>query len=219
MRGILINSTTLGGRTYTYRDISKGIFACAFPQDKFYGGRVTRWGKTANGLLLCLDGFYEIVIDIFVDFAALDELDTKTLRAIAEAVRARKLLNTPADRREAVDRKLAIPKAKYDLAEFIRENAVDIISNEPEPQAVHAINIGPDGSLRAVGNIHNQQEDKAKAKDKAKGKDEDPGGKVPGMTDQDDNDPGQDDTDDEDPGEDDPGDSDQGEIGEISTRK
>ena len=161
MRGILINSTTLGGRTYTYKDISKGIFACAFPQDKFYGGRVTRWGNTANGLLLCLDGFYEIVIDIFVDFAALDELDTKTLRAIDEAVRARKLIYTPAKEMAAAEKALAIPKEKKDLAAYIQKHAIGIISNEPEPP---------------------------RGQDKDEGQHEDPGGKNPGKEDPDDDD-------------------------------
>lgn len=134
MKGILINSTMLAGKRYVYNDITKGITASCFPVDKFYGGRVTRFGKTAKGLLLCLEKNYEEVIDIFVDFDTLEGLDLKTLQAIATVVKDRKLTNTPGDQRDAMEAKLEIPKeaTKKELAEYIRKYAVGIVSNEPE---------------------------------------------------------------------------------------
>jgi uncharacterized protein YunC (DUF1805 family) len=109
MKAILMNGTTLAGKKYAYNDITKGIVGSGFPLDKFYGGRVTRFGKTADGLLLCLEKNQEVVIDILIDLDTLDKLSIKALKAVAAKVLEDVLANTPVKERDVKAKALEIP--------------------------------------------------------------------------------------------------------------
>ena len=130
MKGILLNSTTLAGKNYAYNDINKGITPSNFKVDKFYGGRVTRFGKTESGLLLCLEKNLEDVIDVFIDFDNLNKMSAPMLREIAEKVKERKILNTSQKDRDAMEKKLEIPEeaTKKELTSYIVGYAIDIIA-------------------------------------------------------------------------------------------
>ncbi len=131
MKGILLHTVNLGGKKYAYNDINKGIIASSFRVDKFYGGRVTRFGKTSGGLYLCLEKNLEDVIDIFVDFDNLSEMKVSTLKAIAAIVKDRKLRNTPKEEKEAMEAQLEIPAeaTKAELAEYITTYAIDTLTD------------------------------------------------------------------------------------------
>lgn len=131
MKGILMNTTTLAGKTYKYDDITKGIVNCSFPQDKFYGGRVTRFGKTKDGLLLCLEKNQEEVIDIFVDLDNLNDCSVKILKEIAAKVKKSVLISTPGNKRDAMEEELAIPEdaKKDELIAYIKKYARAISSD------------------------------------------------------------------------------------------
>ena len=131
MKGILINTTTLAGKNFAYNDISKGIVTSSFPLDKFYGGRVTRFGRTNEGLLLCLEKNLEEVIDIFVDFGNMDNLKLDTLRAIAVKVKNLVLSNTPPGGRDAKETEMEIPAeaTKKELKAYIEKYAVNVVSD------------------------------------------------------------------------------------------
>ena len=130
MKGILLNTTELDGKKYKFNDVTKGIVASTFPTDKFYGGRVTRFGKTADGLTLCLEKNLENVIDIFIDFDSLLKLSKDMLQAIAEKVKVKKFAITPLQEREqiAVELEIKADATKKELADFIMANAIEIIS-------------------------------------------------------------------------------------------
>jgi hypothetical protein len=129
MKGILLNTVELAGKRYTFNDVTKGVLECPFPADKFYGGRVKRFGKTADGLHLCLEQGLENVIDIFIDFDSLHDMRVSTLRQIADKVKAKKFAVTPVKDREQMSAVLEIKKdaTKEELIEYILTNAVDVI--------------------------------------------------------------------------------------------
>jgi hypothetical protein len=131
MKGILMNGVVLAGKKYAYNDITKGIVSSSFPLDKFYGGRVTRFGRTSEGLLLCLEKNLEEVIDIFVDFANMDNLKLNTLHAIAKKVKDVVLANTSPDKREAKEVELDIPAeaTKKELKDYIMKFAKNVVSD------------------------------------------------------------------------------------------
>lgn len=131
MKGILLNTTTLAGKKYAYNDITKGILTSSFPLDKFYGGRVTRFGRTSEGLLLCLEKNLEEVIDIFVDFDNMDNCKINTLQAIAKKVKEVVLANTPPDKRKAAEAELDIPAeaTKKELKAYIEKFAKNVVSD------------------------------------------------------------------------------------------
>ena len=51
MNGYLLGTTTLGGKQYTYNDVTSLI--ATGQDDSFYGGQVRQLGLTKEGLLLC----------------------------------------------------------------------------------------------------------------------------------------------------------------------
>jgi hypothetical protein len=128
MKGILMNTTVLGGKKYSYNDVTRGVVACPFPADRFYGGRVTRFGRTADGLFLCMEQNQEDVIDIFVDLDSVKAV-ARTLRDIAETVKRKAIASAPADSREELEARLNIPDeaTRKELLEYIRTYATDII--------------------------------------------------------------------------------------------
>jgi hypothetical protein len=130
MKGILMNSVVLAEKKYSYNDITKGIVASSFPVDKFYGGRVTRFGRTSEGLLLCMEKNLEEVIDIFIDFGSMDNFTLKTFQAVAAKVKAVVLANTPPAKKEAVEVEMAIPAeaTKKELRAYIFKYAIAVIS-------------------------------------------------------------------------------------------
>jgi hypothetical protein len=119
MKGFLLNTTTLGGKKYTYNDISQGIVASQFPVDKFYGGRVRRFGKTKEGLLLCLEHNREEVIDIFIDVGSIDKLPRRILIGIAGNLKEKKLLSAAPEKRMELEESLKID-AKMSIEELIK---------------------------------------------------------------------------------------------------
>jgi hypothetical protein len=129
MKGILLGTKVLGGKEYTYNSITKGIIASPFPVGEFYGGRVTRFGKTDNGLLLCLEKNEEQVIDIFVDVEKLDKLSSATLKLIAARVKERRILTAPKEQRKEKEEELKInPDAtKDELAGYIVAHSPEIL--------------------------------------------------------------------------------------------
>jgi hypothetical protein len=132
MRGIVLSTLSLGGKTYKYNDICKGIVPSGFRPDKFYGGRVSRFGKTNDGLMLCLEKDLEQVIDIFVDLDALEGVPYPVLQQIAGKVKDKKLAHTPEEKKADVIKAFqGINKTpREELIKLIRDNAVEVLSNE-----------------------------------------------------------------------------------------
>lgn len=127
MKGIVLNSVVLAGKKYKYNDVNQGIIGCPFPLDKFYGGRVGRFGKTSEGVYLCLEHTGEEIVDIFIDIESLQELNKNILLSIAENVKLKKA---------AYVKDIKLPDAKQirkmnkdALIEFILSNAVEVFSN------------------------------------------------------------------------------------------
>jgi hypothetical protein len=127
MKGIVLNSIVLAGKKYKYNDVNQGIIGCPFPLDKFYGGRVGRFGKTSEGVYLCLEHTGEEIVDIFIDIESLQELNKNILLSIAENVKLKKA---------AYVKDIKLPDAKQirkmnkdALIEFILSNAVEVFSN------------------------------------------------------------------------------------------
>lgn len=86
---MLINKPEKDGKTYRLNDVTEGIVPVTkyFPDSNlFFGGRVTNFGKTKDGLLLCLEG--NNVIGIFIPDGEkpLEEMDRRELIAKAKAV-------------------------------------------------------------------------------------------------------------------------------------
>ena len=124
MKGILLNTTSLGNKKYEYNDITEGIIPSPFPSD-FYGGRITRFGKTKDGLLLCLEKNLETVIDIFVDFNTIVRIPAKVLHNIADVIKVKKLASRPSETVKA----LGSGMSREELEKFIQKNAIEIMSS------------------------------------------------------------------------------------------